>query len=109
MAHLQQKSPLCLLNLVVRVLPFSDEEERVQSEAQLVADRGLAKRGLKAGSSTFPAFRRPWVTNRFIDLQGDHVPLSSMLHPNRVARVQYGWYGGENEIEAGLCEPCGQP
>ena len=108
MAHLRDM-PLCLLNLVVRVQPLSDEEERVQSEAQLVVDRSLAKRGLKAGSSTFPAFRRPWVTNRFIDVLGNHVPLSSKLHPNRATRVQYGWYEGDKDSEDEFCVPCGQP
>ena len=107
-----QQTGLWFLNIVARIAPFSDEEEKAESHAQLAADRALTKRGLKAGAATFPAYRRPWVPHQFINLEGAIVPLSDPCHPNRDARTQYGWFeGGEDELEVCAppleCAPCG--
>ena len=101
---------MCFLNIVIRIAPFSDEEEKAESHVQLAADRELVNRGLKAGASTFPAYRRPWVPNQFVSLDGTAVALSDARHPNRDARTQFGWFeGGEDEMEvcAPVCDPCG--
>ena len=91
--HLAQTA-LCFLNIVVRIPPFSDEEELAETSVMLAADSALRKRGLKAGTSTRPAFRRPWVPFQFIDLDGADVPLCDSRHPCRNSRTQYGWFDG---------------
>ena len=72
---------------------YSDEEEKVETEATRELDRRL-KSTRKAGAAVMPAFRRPWVPWKFIDLNGASVRLSDKRYPCRTAGVQYGWNEG---------------
>jgi hypothetical protein len=102
--HLQRGSKLCLLNLLLRVAPLSQESELEERIKSAPVAQAHGKSGVSRSLAVKPALRVSGPLNRLFAIDGNLVPSSHRSHPlgPRPGRKIGDWADQGHDIEFNL-------